>query len=533
MDLFNIVGGVVLILYGLRFLRKGFARVMAGDMLDWLQGFTRTRARSLIGGIAGGTVMPSSTAMALVSVQMTRRRRVSWENVFAVLLGAHLGTTVLVQALSLNLQEYAGIFVAVGGILYLFVDASRMRGVGQSLLAFGFVLLGMGLLSAAGRSAGGDPATVDLFAALGELPVLFVLGAMLLTLLVQSVTASMAVALALVAMGEVNIEMLLLWVLGANIGVCLTLLLAGWAHTEGRRLGVATLFIKVPLAVIGAVVLIAMPGEMLERLPGELPQQAAWTHTLFNLVACASVLMARPIGRWMAILIPAPEAASLGKQAAARLDSTLLQNPTLAVNAALRETLEILDNVHVMRNTILQAVRHGEWPEDVDAEVDRRAGQVLRARDELVRYLDAISDDTLSAEDQALKDALDDVMRELPSIVEILGRDQLQNLRRLQERNPQALEQSRPVLVEAGSRLSRLTESVARMLMRERPLLARDVIRRKQENSRWFIQAKRSDPRMPHALWKILDDFQQLNRRLSSVAYVYGREPPEADRMEL
>ncbi len=64
METINLMAGVLLILFGLRFLRKGFARVMGGDLLDWLQGFTRTRFRGLIGGILGGLVMPSSTAAA-------------------------------------------------------------------------------------------------------------------------------------------------------------------------------------------------------------------------------------------------------------------------------------------------------------------------------------------------------------------------------------------------------------------------------------------------------------------------------------
>ncbi len=68
MELINLAAGVLLILFGLRFLRKGFARIMGGDLLDWLQGFTRTRSRAFIGGVAGGVVMPSSTATAMLSV---------------------------------------------------------------------------------------------------------------------------------------------------------------------------------------------------------------------------------------------------------------------------------------------------------------------------------------------------------------------------------------------------------------------------------------------------------------------------------
>lgn len=195
METINLIAGVLLILFGLRFLRKGFARVMGGDLIDWLQDFTRTRPRAWIGGVAGGVVMPSSTAAALLSVQMTRRGNVAWENVLAVLLGAQLGTTALIQVLSFDLQAFAGLFIAVGAALFLYVEAPRPRGIGQALLAFGFMLLGMGLLGAAARELGSDPAVINLFAALEQLPLLFLNGVLCApTAFGKTVTAAAIIA---------------------------------------------------------------------------------------------------------------------------------------------------------------------------------------------------------------------------------------------------------------------------------------------------------------------------------------------------
>lgn len=278
MELINLAGGVLMILFGLRFLRKGFARITGGDLIDWLQGFTRTRLRAVTGGVAAGVVMPSSTAMALLSVDMTRDDRATWPNVLAVLLGAQLGITALVQVLSFNLQDYAGLLLAIGGVMFMFVERPRPKGVGQALLAFAFILLGMGFISQAARSVGGDPAVENLFNALAALPMLFFVGALLLTLLVQSSTASIAVALGLVASGQVSLGMLLLWVIGANIGLCLTALIAGWHRLEGRRLGLAVLFVKLPLAALAVVLVLALGDELLGTWPGSAHQQAAWSH---------------------------------------------------------------------------------------------------------------------------------------------------------------------------------------------------------------------------------------------------------------
>ncbi|MCH8477759.1 MAG: Na/Pi symporter [Wenzhouxiangella sp.] len=529
MQFINLIGGILLILLGLRTLRKGFARVMGGDLLDWLQDFTRTRLRAIIGGIAAGIVMPSSTAMALLSVDMTRGDRSSWRNGLAVLLGAQLGITVLVQVLAFNLQDYAGLLLAIGGGLFLFVERSRPKGVGQALLALAFILLGMGFISQAAASVGGDPAVEDLFAALAALPLLFLFGALLLTLLVQSSTASIAVALGLVASGQVSLSMLLLWVIGANIGLCLTALIAGWNGLDGRRLGLAVLVIKLPLAGLAVILVLFLGEAWLSGLPGSEHQQAAWAHTLFNLVACVAVVLARPLESLVKLLAPTPEKGDSEDANPARLDPLLLQNPALAINAALRETLRIFDTLHVMREEIMSCIREGKTRPGLRMSVTRRSKRILLIREEMMRFLDAVPDDALSTEDASLKETMDDFLRELPLIVRTLGRELLDETETLLGKHAEALPQYRDLLLEASSRLGRQMESVARMLLTEEPELGGEILRHKRDNSSWLIRHKRSGGDLPMSAWEILDDFQQLNRRLSGVAYVYCRDEPGAD----
>ena len=529
MQFVNLIGGILLILLGLRTLRKRFARVMGGDLLDWLQDFTRTRAKALLGGVAAGIVMPSSTAMALLSVDMTRDSRATWRNVLSVLLGAQLGITVLVQVLAFNLQDYAGLLLALGGGLFLFVERSRPKGMGQSLLALAFILLGMGFISQAAASVGGDPAIEDLFAALAALPMLFLFGALLLTLLVQSSTASIAVALGLVASGQVSLTMLLLWVIGANIGLCLTALIAGWNGLDSRRLGLAVLLIKLPLAGLSVFLILIVGEQWLADLPGSSHQQAAWAHTLFNLVACLGILLAGPLESLSKALAPPHETTDGEDANPPRLDPLLLQNPALATNAALRETLRIFDTLHVMREEIMSCIRAGCVRAGLRISVTRRSQRILKIREEMMRFLDAVPDDALGAEDSSLKETMDDFLRELPLIVRTLGRELLDETETLLGKLAEALPQYRDLLVEASERLGRQMESVARMLLKEEPELGREILRNKRENSSWLIRHKRSGGDLPTSAWEILDDFQQLNRRLSGVAYVYCRDEPGAD----
>ncbi|MDV7395073.1 hypothetical protein RZS08_27050, partial [Arthrospira platensis SPKY1] len=139
-----------------------------------------------------GTVMPSSTAMAFLSVQMTREGKVAFVNVLAVLLGAQVGITVLVQVLSFNLQTFATVLLAGGGLLHIYFSDQKVKGSGQVLLAMAFLFIGMGIISAAARAIGADPGIAELFAVLGKFPVLLFVGSLILTMLIQSSTASIA-----------------------------------------------------------------------------------------------------------------------------------------------------------------------------------------------------------------------------------------------------------------------------------------------------------------------------------------------------
>ncbi|TGG92470.1 hypothetical protein E4656_13430 [Natronospirillum operosum] len=85
--------------------------------------------------------------------------------------------------MSLNLREFTGAFLALGGFLFLFMENNRARGIGQALLAFAFMLIGVGLLSDSAVAFSADPAVGALFDALAGLPVLFILSVVVLTLL--------------------------------------------------------------------------------------------------------------------------------------------------------------------------------------------------------------------------------------------------------------------------------------------------------------------------------------------------------------
>src|ERR1700730_11618257 len=102
-------------------------------LVDWLQQMTNNRYQAFFGGMVAGAIAPSSSAIAMLSVQMLNKTALTAGRMLAVVLGANVGITVSVQLLAFRLQDYSGVFLLTGGIGFLFLKRAIFRGSGQML----------------------------------------------------------------------------------------------------------------------------------------------------------------------------------------------------------------------------------------------------------------------------------------------------------------------------------------------------------------------------------------------------------------
>jgi len=240
----NIATGVILVLLGMRYLRKGLDRLFGSHLVDWLQQMTNNPYKAFFGGMVAGTIAPSSSAIAMLSVQMLSQTALSAGRMLAVVLGANVGITVSVQLLAFRLQDYSGVFLLAGGIGFLFLTRAIFRGIGQMLLGVGLIFLAMGIISSAGAVAATNNDLKLLFGVVDHYPLVVFIGTALLTVSLQSSTASIGLGIGLAQSGLLPGTTIVPWVLGANLGITLTMMIAGWGSTEGRRLAIGSLLIK-------------------------------------------------------------------------------------------------------------------------------------------------------------------------------------------------------------------------------------------------------------------------------------------------
>jgi phosphate:Na+ symporter len=113
----NIATGVILVLLGMRYVRKGLDRLFGNQLVNWPQQMTNNRYKAFFGGMVAGAIAPSSSAIAMLSVQMLNQTALNAGRMLAVVLGANVGITISVQLLAFRLQDYSGVFLLTGGYL--------------------------------------------------------------------------------------------------------------------------------------------------------------------------------------------------------------------------------------------------------------------------------------------------------------------------------------------------------------------------------------------------------------------------------
>ena len=533
----NIATGVILVLLGMRYLRKGLDRLFGNQLIDWLQEMTKNRFQAFFAGMVAGVIAPSSSAIAMLSVQMLSQTALTAGRMLAVVLGANVGITVSVQLLAFRLQDYSGLFLLSGGIGFLFLKRAIFRGVGQMLLGIGLVFLAMGIIASAGIVAAANTDLKLLFGVVEHYPQVVFIATGLLTVALQSSTASIGLGIGLAQAGLLPGITMVPWVLGANLGITLTMMIAGWGSTEGRRLAIGSLLIK----GFGAILILLGSSRfflfILNILPGAIDRKAANLNTLFNLVlGLMSLPLLSPISRLLTFLIES-QTIDDSQQPDSYLDPLLLQAPSLALNQAAREELRLMDEIKLM----LRAVWMMIWGKNIRlvSKVEEHQKRLDYTQEGLKDYLGQISDENLSEEDIDWKFIVLDYSQELTTIGTLIRRDLADAaIRQIQSGHELSPEDRQELEVLYARTLERM-EKAALILMSRESVRAGEFIREKEQiniQARLSRKAHLEKPlavqSAPANVLDMIDCLRRINSHLTSLGYAIVRNVPRSGEAE-
>jgi phosphate:Na+ symporter len=398
--LINLIGEVALLLWGIHMVQSGVTRVFGTDLRRLLGRGLKTRFHAFLVGLGVTAALQSSTATALMATSLTGAGSVELVPALAIMLGANVGTTLIVQVFSFDVTIIFPVLIAVGVFTFRRGHGTRFQDIGRVLIGLGLVLLSLHLLSGSIAPGENSDAARDLLAAFTREPLLNVVIAAALTWAAHSSIAVVLGVISLAAAGLIGTEATLAMVVGANIGSAINPVLEGTRGDMAKlRLPIGNLATR----LIGAFVVLpflAPIAEWMAVLEPGLGRMAANFHTAFNLAIAAVFIWLLP---WMAKLLvrllPAkPVAEDPSKPL--YLDPAALQNPAVALANAAREALRMADIVEKML-TGTQATFHGDHRHLI-AETSRLDDVVDRLHEALQRYIAAIAREGLN-EREALR----------------------------------------------------------------------------------------------------------------------------------
>lgn len=381
LTLLSLAGAVALLLWGVHMVQTGVQRAFGARLRGAMAGAFRNRVTAFLAGIGVTTVLQSSTATGLMVTGFAADGFVQLVPALAVMLGANVGTTLIVQALSFDVTALSPVLILLGVLMFRRGTAAT-RDLGRAAIGLGLMLLALHRLLELITPYEDVPSLRLLMGQIATEPVLDVILAAGLTWAAHSSVAVVLLVMSLAAKGVIPPHAAFALVLGANLGTAINPVLEGAAGADpiARRVPVGNLLIR---AFGVVVVLAALPvlGPWVVRVDPDEARAVADFHLGFNLVLAVVFLPLLPLvasllRRMMPARVdPADPALPLYLDPAAR------ETPSLALGAAAREALRLADVLEAMLEGARDALVSG----------DRRRVEQVRALDDVLDKLnDAI-----------------------------------------------------------------------------------------------------------------------------------------------
>jgi phosphate:Na+ symporter len=477
----QIAAGVALILFGVRFLRKGLIRWVGKGLDKRMAGPMRTRLGSALSGFIFGTFAPSSTTQSVLALNLLRNKRIESANVLSFLLWANAGITVTVQLISLKISAYYPLFLLLGVLGFQFTRQQKLRAWGQCLLAFGLIFLAMSMISASAStlSSGGDFAEVLKIA--GRHPWMMLFFVAVCTLLLQSSMAVMGIAFALSATGLLPLSGVLSAVLGTSLGIGLTTLLAGWPDPRSRLLAVSGLIAKSTVLVLAMLALPSLES-VFAQWNFSTPTAGATTHTiLYVCTALVGTLFSPLLSPWLKKL----DLEGGRQEPSTLLDPSLLATPRLALACASREAVKMGDRVARMYSQAWEAF-DASSPELAKL-CSSHLPEISRMEEEINSYVASLDWEKTPASERELAFGIMNFASQLEGVADLVAKNiaapVISSLPRLSHLSPEERQTLREVRDLVGHRL----DSSTAVLASRDPALASDFLSQGEELKRFTI----------------------------------------------
>lgn len=293
----TLLGGLAIFIYGMNLMSEGLQKTAGDRMRNILAILTRNPVVGVLAGAAVTAVLQSSSATTVMIIGFVSAGLMKLPQAISVVLGANIGTTVTAQLIAFKVGDYAWIFVVVGFVLFFFVKKEKVQNIGETIFAFGLLFVGINTMAETMKPLAQTEAFSQLMLSVADSPILGVAVGTLMTAIVQSSSAIIAVLQNLASTpgpdgvhSIVGIAGAIPILFGTNIGTTATALLASiGASTNAKRTALAHIIFNFSGTVLfmffiplytKLVVLISPKGNELAIIS----RQIANSHLVFNVI---------------------------------------------------------------------------------------------------------------------------------------------------------------------------------------------------------------------------------------------------------
>lgn len=389
----NLFGAVALLLFGLGQVRDGMQRAFGTRLKAGLAAGTRDGLRSFSSGLIATIALQSSTATALMVASFVERDLVVPRMAQIVLLGANVGTAMTAWIVALGLGWLSPLLLLCGFVVGR-GNSNARKGAGAALVGIGLMLLSLHLIGGATEPLRTSAALSAFFGMLDNAwPVALVIAAGLAALASSSL-AVVVLILSLATSASLSTGLLIVLVLGANLGGAAPPVLATFkAAVSARRVALGNLIVRA-VGCLAALALAGYVAPLIDRLPvsrGNLPVDV---HLAFNLaLALLAAPLARPLSRLTMRLLPDEPKATDGPLFLQQND---LDTPVAALAGASREVLGVGDLVERMLVEANDALQQTD-PSRLAA-ISTLEGRVDRVQHEIKVYVSRVGQSEIAEE---------------------------------------------------------------------------------------------------------------------------------------
>ncbi len=384
---FGIVGGLAVFLFGLHLLNDGLKKVVGEKIKQLLAKMTKNPVKGCFFGAITAATLQSSGLTMVILIGLINAGVLSLSQGIGVMLGGEIGTTITAQIVASNVGIVFYPVIAAGFLLFLIPKNKKYKNLGQVILSVGLVYLGMNIMSSSFKPLQNDPAIEGFLFTLGQFPLYGLLAGVMITAVFNSSTALMGLVISLGINNMISLEAAIAILLGANIGSCVTGLMASFGSSlSAKRLSLTQIVINI-IGVSLFFPFVTNFAGLITMTSADLPRQIANAHTIFNVTV--TVIMIPLIGILVALvtkLLPGEEIRL--KRGTEFIDEKLLAAPSIALSQAEKEVLRMGSLTYEMVDKAMLAIQENK--KETIAKVIELEGIV----DEIYHAIDKFLDDS-------------------------------------------------------------------------------------------------------------------------------------------